>query len=407
MDVRFLGGASEVGRLGMLLRHDGGTLLLDYGIKPEDPPQFPLEAPPVDALLLTHSHLDHCGMVPVVSSRYDTDVYTTAVTADVTNILLEDSLKVSQQEGFPEPFTVSDIRAMNRNLVTVSPGDRLEVGGVEVVVHPAGHIPGSTMFDVNADRTLLFTGDIQTFDTHLMARALPKPCDVLVVESTYAGRTHAPRRETERAFLERVDDVVAGGGLALVPCFAVARTQEIIMTLADSGLEVWVDGMGRRVSEAYLRHPRSLRSAREFRRALRRCRIVHSARGRSAALRGEVVVTTGGMLDGGPVLYYLDRVKDDPRSALLLTGYQVEGTNGRRLLDEGKLEIYGALTDVRCQVERFDFSAHAGHEELVEFVDGCDPETVVLMHGESRHELAQDLDGRACLLPQEGEWVTL
>ncbi len=407
MDVRFLGGASEVGRLGMVLRHDGGTLLFDYGVKPEDPPQFPLEAPPVDGLLLTHSHLDHCGMVPAVSSRHDTDVYTTSVTADVVNILLEDSLKVSQQEGFPEPFSVADIRAMNRNLITVSHGDRLAVGGTEVAVHPAGHIPGSSMFDVAEGRTLLFTGDIQTFDTHLMAGALPVPCDVLVLESTYAGRSHPPRKETEGAFLERVEEVVGGGGLAVVPCFAVARTQEVLMTLADSGFEVWVDGMGRRVSDAYLRHPRSLRSAREFRRALRRSRMVRSARTRSAALRGDVVVTTGGMLDGGPVLFYLSRVKDDPQSAVLLTGYQVEGTNGRRLLEQGVLEIYGALTDVHCQVDRFDFSAHAGHEELVAFVDGCDPETVVLMHGDARHHLAEVLEGRECLLPQEGEWYAL
>lgn len=407
MDVHFLGGASEVGRLGMLLRHGGGTLLFDYGIKPEDPPQFPLQAPPVEGLLLTHSHLDHCGMVPVVSSRHETDVFATPVTADVANILLEDSLKVSQQEGYPEPFTKADIQAMNRHLVTVAPGDRLEVGGTEVVVHPAGHIPGSSMFEVTDGETLLFTGDIHTIDTHLMPAVRPQPCDVLVVESTYAGRRHPPREETERAFLDRVEEVVEGGGLALVPCFAVARTQEVLMALADSGLEVWVDGMGRRVSEAYLRHPRSLRSPRDLRRALRRSRVVRSPRGRSAALRGDVIVTTGGMLDGGPVLHYLSRVKDDPQSALLLTGFQVEGTNGRRLLEEGVVEIYGAPTRVHCQVERFDFSAHAGHQGLVEFVEGCDPETVVLMHGEARHALAEALEGRECLMPLEGEWVPL
>jgi putative mRNA 3-end processing factor len=407
MELSFLGGATEVGRLGMLLKHQGATLLFDYGVQPVDPPQYPMEAPPVDAIFLTHAHLDHCGMVPVVCSRYETEVMSTPVTFDVANILLEDSLKVSGMEGYPEPFTRGDIRTMNRNSVAVDYGDILEIGGFEVEIHSAGHIPGSCMFELSAYQDILFTGDLQTINTRLVWGAHPVRCDVLIVESTYAGRSHPDRMETERSFLRKVDEVVERGGVAIVPCFAVARTQEILMVLAETDHEIWLDGMGRDVSQVFLRHPSFLRSAKKLRKALKRTRVIRSSHGRERALKGDVIVTTGGMLDGGPVLFYLGRLKDDEKSAVILTGYQVEGTNGRKLLDEGVVDIRGVATRIRCEVDFYDFSAHAGHADIVRFVEGCDPTTVVLMHGESRETLAEALEGRECILPQEGEWVSL
>ncbi len=407
MEISFLGGASEVGRLGMLLRHQGITLLFDYGVQPVDPPRYPMETPPVDALFLSHSHLDHCGMIPVVCSRYDTNVFTTAVTSDVANILLEDSIKVNKMEGFPQPFSKQDIRAVNRNSIAVEYGESYEIGEIEIGIHSAGHIPGSSMFELVDHETVVFTGDLQTIDTRLVQGATPVECDVLIMESTYAGRSHPKRASTEGAFLAKVHEVVERGGIALVPCFAVARSQEILMNLSESDLDVWLDGMGRVVSQVYLRHPSSLRSAKKLRHALSRCQVVRSSKGRERALQAEVIVTTGGMLDGGPVLFYLDRLKDDSRSAVILTGYQVEGTNGRSLLDEGFVDIYGARTRVNCEVVYHDFSAHAGHEELVKFVEGCDPARVVLMHGEARESLEDPLEGRQVLLPMEGEWHSL
>ncbi|MFQ5837345.1 MAG: MBL fold metallo-hydrolase [Thermoplasmata archaeon] len=407
MEISFLGGASEVGRLGMLLRHQGATLLFDYGMQPMDPPQYPLEAPPVDALFLTHSHLDHCGMVPAVCNSYDMDVLSTPVTLDIANILLEDSLKVSRMEGYPAPFAKADIRAMNRNTVTLEYGDVMEIGGFEMEVHSAGHIPGSSMFELSGYQTVLFTGDLQTTNTRLVWGAHPVKCDVLIMESTYAGRSHPSRPETEEAFLRKVEEVVDRGGVALVPCFAVARTQEILMVLSKTGYDIWLDGMGRNVSQFYLKHPSYLRSSRKLMNVLRRVHIIRSSHGREKALRGEVIVTTGGMLDGGPVLFYLDRLKDDPENAVILTGYQVEGTNGRHLLDAGVIDLYGVSTKIKCEVAFYDFSAHADHEDLVKFVEGCDPSTVVLMHGEARETLAQAVEDRKTILPMEGEWHPL
>jgi len=198
------------------------------------------------------------------------------------------------------------------------------------------------------------------------------------------------------------------GGLALVPSFAVGRTQDILLTLAKAGRhEVWLDGMGKKVNEIYLGHPEYVRSVKKLRQAIHRAKAVHSRHGSELALRGEVIVTTSGMLDGGPVLRYLEQIREDPKCAILLTGYQVEGTNGRRLVEQGVIDLYGVTVDIKCEWQKFDFSAHAGHDDLVRFIEACDPQRVVLMHGENRQILADALEGRDVLLPMEGQWYAL
>jgi putative mRNA 3-end processing factor len=403
MKIRFLGGASEVGRLGMLLHHGSRTMLFDYGFLPHDPPAYPMEAPPVDAVLLSHAHLDHSGMIPWLTRRYDVPVLATPPTLDVADLLHLDSIKVAEAEGFAPPYVRADVEAARRRYEVAEFGETVETGNVEVTLHRAGHIPGATMFEVNDHETLLFTGDVHTLTTDLVRGAEPVACDTLVIESTYAGRRHPDRLATQHAFLRKVEEVVNRGGLALVPSFAVGRTQEVLLTLARARHEVWLNGMGRTVNSIYMGNPRYVRSGKRLRQAVNRARIIRSMRGDAAALRGEVIVTTSGMLDGGPVLKYLDAIREDPKSAVLLTGYQVEGTNGRRLLEEGRVDLNGVLVPVRCELQSYDFSAHADHDQLLAFIEGCDPKRVVLMHGDRRERLAESLTGRDVLLPMEGK----
>ncbi len=407
MEFQFLGGASEVGRLGMVLKSGPTSTLFDYGLLPKDPPQYPIPAPPVDGMFVSHAHLDHTGMIPWITRRQDVDVGLTPPTADVADLLLQDSLKIADAEGFDAPFDDRDLRTARRRFRTIDFEDNVDMGDLEVTAHPAGHIPGATMYEVNGNQTMLFTGDLHTLTTDLVWGARPVKCDTLFVESTYAGRQHPERLKSEYAFLKKVEQVVNRGGIALVPSFAVGRTQDIILTLAKARHEVWLDGMGKKVNSIYVNHPEYIRSAKRLRQAMNHVKVVDGPRTRQLALKGDVIVCTSGMLDGGPVLNYLDAIREDTRSAILLTGYQVEGTNGRRLVDTGSIDLYGVDVDIKIEWQKFDFSAHAGHDELVRFIEGCDPQRVVLMHGDQRELLAEALEGREVLLPKEGEWYNL
>ncbi|MCA1814749.1 MAG: MBL fold metallo-hydrolase [Halobacteriales archaeon] len=391
MKLRFLGGVAEVGRLGMLLEEGGARLLFDYGLAPSDPPKYPEPCPPVDMAFLSHSHLDHCGMLPQVAGKHAPPMAMTKPTWLMAELLQHDSLKVAKAEGYPTPYTSADIRTLEDSLALTSYRDTLPIGGMEVKFHSAGHIPGSTMFEVRGERTLLFTGDMNTADTGLVWGAHPVKCDVLVIEGTYSGRDHPDRNDTRKRFVERCIEVADSGGIVLCPAFAVGRTQEIMMLLADSGLEVWVDGMGREVTHRLLECPPFLRDHGRLQRALRAVKFVHSNHGRRLAMEGDVIVSTSGMLEGGPALGYLEQMHDQGRNAVFFSGFQVPGTNGRRLMEEGIVNIQGVDERVRCAVERFDFSAHAGHSELLQFAKATGAGDVVIMHSDNRGPLAQAL----------------
>ncbi len=409
IECEFLGGGHEVGRLGILVKTGKARMLFDYGMSATDPPKYPMPAPPVDLMFLTHSHLDHCGMIPWITSRYDIDVTSTSTTKKVAAILMEDSIKVAASEGYPEMYGKTEVKQALGRFNVVEFGDTLTKHSVHVRTHSAGHIPGATMYEVTGKRTTLVTGDLHTLDTRLVSGAKPVKCDNLIMESTYSGRNHPDRLKTEHAFLKKVHEVVARGGKAIVPAFAVGRTQEILLLLKDSRLEYWHDGMGKSVNKIYLEEPQHLRSAKRLRQAVSRGREVKNYHARQRAHEGEVIVTTSGMLDGGPVVSYIEQARDDPKSAILLTGYQVEGCNGRKLLDTGTMQFHGVVEKVECEVQKYDFSAHAGHDELVAFAKGCSPEKVVLMHGDNREPLALSLrkEGFEVLLPMNGEKFTL
>lgn len=346
-------------------------------------------------------------MMPSLVRQNDVPILSTHPTVEVSELLLYDSLKIADIEGYPKHFEKVDIKSTKAAFDLVGYNSKRDVGGVEIEVHSAGHIPGSSMFELKGDSTTLFTGDINTRNTRLLWGTHPVECDNLIMESTYGGKSHPNREETEKRFLDKVDETLERGGQVIVPVFAVGRTQEILMLLDDKDYEVWYDGMGRTVSRIYLNHEGFLRSPKALKKAIENANEVKSPSTREKAKEGEVIVTTSGMVEGGPVLEYLREIRKDPNSSILMTGYQVEGTNGRRLLDDGMIRDKGATLPVECDIEKYDFSAHAGHEELVEFARGCDPENIVLCHGDKRDEVAEDLSEFDVYMPEEGEEIEL
>jgi len=402
MKGQFLGGGNEVGRLGFVLDTSIHKFLFDYGINPTKPPQFPAFAPKVDAVFLTHSHLDHVGMVPWLAKSSPTNVYGTPPTLAVTPILLYDTVKISTIESTSLPYERIDVDNVIEAFTPIEYGDVVEFKDVTISVHNTGHLPGSGMYLIKNDKKVLFTGDIQSIDTHLLTGIKSIDTDVLIVESTYAGKEHPPRKDVEENFINSIREVNERGGVAVVPAFATGRAQELLMVLENTDFEIWMDGMSRSVSNVLLNHPKYIKNFPRYKKMLKRIRQIRNNYDREKAMEGNVIITTSGMLDGGPVLNYISQL-NDPKHGLFLTGYQVEDTNGRMLLETGNIDLAGVITKVKMDVRFFDFSAHSGHRELLNFIEGCRPSTVILMHGEKREELAKEITGAKVLLPKNGE----
>jgi putative mRNA 3-end processing factor len=416
MKIKFLGGCNEVGRSAMLV---DDKIIIDYGMRPSDPPEIPLNNDHISpkSVIVSHAHLDHSGMVPsLMSNRKAPEVYMTPVTRDLTKLLGRDTIKVGKDQGFVF-FDEEDIQKLDAHTHTVGYGKRCPLDGsdYEFELHNAGHIPGSSSIHLgkkSEDISLFYTGDIKTGMSRLMKSAsltdFPA-ADILAIESTYYGRDHKNRKELEREFVDSIRETLDSGGNAIVPCFAVGRTQEIVMVLHSYGLTPYVDGMGLSVFSLFKNHPSFVKNAKALNDAFADAQFVNSKRRKKAISEPSIIVTTAGMLNGGPVLYYLKQIHDDPRSKVLLTGYQIEGTNGRRLIEKGCVEADGQVVKVNAGVESYDFSAHAGDAELKKIVSRfcrTGTEVVFMIHGDQTEDFAawtRDKFGCEAIAPKNGE----
>jgi len=407
MKIRFLGGCREVGRSAVLV----DNVLLDYGMKPCDPPLYPLNGLHPSSIIISHAHLDHSGLV---ANLMDLKPHTfmTPVTRDLSLLLAHDTLKISRRQGI-FPFTIGDIQLLMQRVQPVAYQDDFEVDGYSARLFDAGHIPGSASIYLDGKKRLLYTGDINTLNSRLLngADLRCSDVDVLVIESTYFGRTHPDRKELECKFIESIIQTLDNGGSAILPCFAIGRTQEILMILAAHGLSPYVDGMGVDVQQIFERHPSYVRDIDKLRDAFDNAKVVEPKRRSLVLKEPSIIVTTAGMLNGGPVLYYLGKIHDDPRSNILLTGYQVEGTNGQNALERRYVEINGEMVPLNIQVEYYDFSAHADDTQLKKIVKECkNVETVFPVHGDDAEGFAQwirENHGCDAVAPKNGDEILL
>lgn len=408
----YLGGGNEVGNVGIVLEDPtSNRLLLDYGIAPTKPPRYPNEAPHVSHAIITHSHIDHLGMVPWLASNHNSTLHGTELTAAISEMMWYDCHKVSSIEGYPLPWDKRDIDLALSAWDTHKFNAAWAQDDWKLELHRAGHIPGAAMLHVETpNKSVLFSGDFDTRDSQLTTGAKPVKTDVLFVEGTYGGRDHPPKQEENERFIERVIEVVDRGGTALVPAFANGRTQDVVMLLHKHlpELDVHVDGMGKRVAKLQMQHPETLRDPSSLESAWKWCRRVSSKSDRKKALDADVIVSTSGMMDGGPSIWYLNRLRHDRKNAILLTGYQARNTGGRRLLEERKVPIFGKLANIELDVDQYSFSTHAGHKEIVQFAEQCQAEDVVIYHSDpnmARPPLAEELEskGHNVHLPKNGE----
>jgi putative mRNA 3-end processing factor len=362
---------------------------MDYGVMINHDIGFPVHVSPrdLDAVILTHAHLDHSGLIPlfyVHTSKLP--VYGVEPTFKLTKVLVRDMIKLS---GYYLPFEFMDLETMLAHAVPVDYHSKFKVGDAEVKLVNAGHIPGSAQVIVQADsKRILYTSDYNLVPTHLVPGADREygNLDAIVIESTYASDDHPNREESERNFVLACKEVVEGGGTVLVPAFGVGRSQEILCMLADYNFSypVFVDGMALDAIRMLEESPNALRDKEQFSKAMRHAeKISNWNHRRHAARTAGVIVSPAGMLKGGASVFYMENIANTEQNGIFLVSYQVQGSPGRILLDEGRFMLHGKARKVKARVEKFDFSSHGGKTQLEETLREVDKKTrVFVIHGE-------------------------
>jgi putative mRNA 3-end processing factor len=391
MKIRFLGGAREVGRAAVAVKSEKTQLLLDYGVMLDNEPGFPMHIPPkeVDAIILTHAHLDHSGGIPLFHIQEKKPVYGTQLTFDLAKPLISDFIHLS---GYYLSFEYLELQTMLRSTVHLDFRKEETIGDMKFQLLNSGHLPGGAQALIEADgKRVVYTSDYNARETRLLPSADRDygDLDAIVMESTYADEVHPDRAELEKEFMESVNVVVENGGTALIPAFSVGRSQEIACVLAANHFEypVVMDGMAREANRIMMNHPSFMRDPQLFMDALHSAAWVEGWKDRrTIAKKQGAIISPAGMLKGGPAAFYIQKVGKKSRNAVFLVGYQIPGTPGRELLDEGKCVIDGKVQKVKAQVKRFDFSSHSGANDLKETAKELEGNPVVyVIHGEEKN----------------------
>ncbi|KAI3638080.1 hypothetical protein MIR68_003691 [Amoeboaphelidium protococcarum] len=398
----------------------------------------------IDAVLISHFHLDHCGALPYMTEMcgYDGPVYMTAPTRAIIPMLLDDFRRISADKIAKSNdtnnnntkdamFTPADVRNCMLKVKTMTCNQTITVAGVDITAFYAGHVLGAVMFHLSYNgMSVLYTGDYNTTpDRHLGAAFIPSMyqplcVDVLITESTYATTVRNSKRERERDFLNKIYECVKRGGKVLIPTFAIGRAQELCVLVeefwAKMGLTYPVyysTGMTARSMIYYQMYSNWTHSNLSMNFGVDKFdfKYIKQFPGIQAAddHGPAILFASPGMLHAGFSLEVFKKWAPNPDNMIIMPGYCVPGTVGARILrGEKQIELDGQITEVKCQIKHMSFSAHADARGIKQLIRNTRPNHVVLVHGEAdkmsrlSDELKRDF-GLQCHFPCNGESLYL
>jgi putative mRNA 3-end processing factor len=415
MKFTFHGAAGEVGRscieLSFSANEQDRRILFDAGFKVRG--DGALHPTPVnnienlDAVFVSHAHLDHIGSLPYFDHIGMTcPLFMTGMTKDLAKIMLEDSFHIELMRHNHPAYTNIDVKKVFSQTQAMQYYHLMKYKDFEFEFIPAGHIPGSAMILLAGDgKTVLYTGDIHSEDSHLIHKVQTDflkrhTVDVMIAESTYGNREHPSRKGEEQKILNTVKKALKNNGSILFPAFSIGRAQELLMILdkIECNVPIYLDGMAKRVTDQFIKKELHIRNADMLNKALEKVTYVTTPKQRREVLHKQsIVVTTSGMISGGPVMEYMKHFWHNKNNVIILTGYQAPGTNGRMLLDEGHAYIDGQRIPFIANVKQFDLSGHAGKKGILALIKKVSPKLLILNHGdpEAIAELAACAKGLA------------
>jgi len=424
--ITALGGVKEVGRSAFLVQTRESNVLLDCGINPGslkpfeafprlDHPSFEIDS--LDAVVVSHAHLDHCGLVPFLFKYgYDGPVYCSAPTSSLMTLLQLDYLDVAGKQGIIPPYDQKDVRECVLHTIPLRYGVVTDIApDIRLTLHNAGHILGSAIIHLHIGEGLhniVYTGDYKSVRTTLLEAAASEfpRVETLITESTYGGPDDVmpSRSEAEERLARVINETLEKKGKVLIPVPAVGRAQEIMLIL-DGYMKrgiikeapVFIEGMISEATAIHTAYPEYL--GRDVRNSILRdgvnpfesdyFTIVEHPSDRQSIIEGEpcIVLATSGMLEGGPVIEYFKNLAEDERNLIIFVSYQIEGTLGRRVQkginevtmidNEGKMTV----VKVRMRVESIEgFSGHSDRKQIMTYITNLKPkpERIIVCHGE-------------------------
>lgn len=441
MQIEFIGGARTVTGSQHLLHINGKKILLECGLFQgkrsetyEKNKNFKFNPAEIDALILSHAHIDHSGNIPnLVSKGFDGLIYATSATVDLCQIMLRDSAHLQEkdieyvnkkkkkkgEEPFEPLYTLEDVEKSMQQFVGVQYNRTIDLfPGIKLMFRDAGHILGSAGVRLEIEEaggkkiSVGFSGDIGRPDSPVLKSPdVLRDLDVLIMESTYGNRLHSPAEEVEEDFVSTINPVINRGGKIIIPAFAVGRTQTIVYMLHKlfdqnriSEVPIYVDSpLAVEATNIFRSHPECL--DRETYRIflqngedpfgfgrLKYIKKTEESKELNSKPGPMIIISASGMAEGGRILHHLVNNIDNPKNLILFVGYAAEHTLARRIMDgDEKVNIFGEEFEVKAQIKKMDyFSGHADQKELLDYLrlnDQNKLKNIFLVHGEENMAL--------------------